>query len=165
LAYIIFQTAAGWVGVMGSINGIKRTTLPQSSRDKALAELGSDDREKPDKDLFRELTTLFQGYFAGQRSSFPDNLDLSEATGFQRRVWEAARQIPYGETGSYGWIARKIGKPGAARAVGQALGKNPLPIIVPCHRVISSDGSLGGFSGGLEMKRQLLALEKRGGPD
>jgi len=74
-------------------------------------------------------------------------------------VWQATRLIPYGETRSYLWVAVQIGKPGAARAVGQALGRNPLPVIVPCHRVIAADGGLGGFTGGLEMKRRLLELE------
>jgi len=74
-------------------------------------------------------------------------------------VWQATRLIPYGETRSYLWVAVQIGKPGAARAVGQALGRNPLPVIIPCHRVIASDGGLGGFTGGLVMKRRLLELE------
>jgi methylated-DNA-[protein]-cysteine S-methyltransferase len=74
-------------------------------------------------------------------------------------VWEKARLIPYGETRSYMWLARQIGKPQAARAVGQALGRNPLPVIVPCHRVIASDGSPGGFTGGLHRKKMLLKLE------
>ena len=79
---------------------------------------------------------------------------------FRRLVWEATRLIPYGETRSYGWVAKQIGKPHAARAVGQALGKNPFLIIVPCHRVIAGDGTLGGFGGGLEMKQTLLEMEK-----
>ncbi|OGS63640.1 MAG: 6-O-methylguanine DNA methyltransferase [Elusimicrobia bacterium RIFOXYB2_FULL_62_6] len=84
-------------------------------------------------------------------------------TPFQRAVWRACMAIPAGETRSYGWIARRIGRPGAARAVGSALGKNPFAPAVPCHRVISSDGSLGGFSapGGLKTKARLLAKEKK----
>jgi methylated-DNA-[protein]-cysteine S-methyltransferase len=74
-------------------------------------------------------------------------------------VWEITRLIPYGETRSYAWVAEQIGQPRAVRAVGQALGKNPLPIIIPCHRVITSNGKLGGFGGGLEMKKRLLSLE------
>jgi len=98
-------------------------------------------------------------YFTGQRVDFPDRLDLSGATPFQRGVWQAARLIPYGETRSYAWVAGQIGKPKAARAVGQALGRNPLPLIVPCHRVLAADGGIGGFSGGVEMKKYLLAHE------
>jgi methylated-DNA-[protein]-cysteine S-methyltransferase len=85
-------------------------------------------------------------------------LDL-EGTEFQRKAWQAMRKIPFGETISYGEQARKVGKPKAYRAVGSANGKNPIPIIVPCHRVLASDGSLGGYSLGLSMKRRLLALE------
>ena len=80
---------------------------------------------------------------------------------FQLTVWKALSQIPYGETLSYGELAEKIEKPGAARAVGGAVGRNPIPIVLPCHRVIGSDGSLTGFGGGLDRKRALLSLEKR----
>lgn len=100
-----------------------------------------------------------KSYFAGHKADFPDKLDLSGATTFRREVWEITRLIPYGETRSYAWVAMQIRKPKAVRAVGQALGRNPLPIIVPCHRVLASNGGLGGFSGGLEMKRFLLRLE------
>jgi methylated-DNA-[protein]-cysteine S-methyltransferase len=99
-------------------------------------------------------------YFAGRRQRF--ELPLApRGTEFQRRVWLALREIPYGETVSYGELARRIGNPGASRAVGLANGANPLPILVPCHRVIGADGSLTGFGGGLPIKRKLLALEVR----
>jgi len=102
-------------------------------------------------------------YFSGHRVTFPDELDLSGATAFQREVWEVTRLILYGETRSYAWVAEQIRKPQAVRAVGQALGRNPLPTIIPCHRVITSDGKLGGFSDGVEMKRHLLGLEASAG--
>jgi methylated-DNA-[protein]-cysteine S-methyltransferase len=98
-------------------------------------------------------------YAAGQPVKFRIPLDLTGATSFQRRVWRVLRTIPFGETRSYVWVARRIGQPGAARAVGNACGANPVPILIPCHRVVASDGSLGGFSAGLKWKRQLLALE------
>ena len=101
----------------------------------------------------------FKVYCRGQKAAFPDQLDLSRATPFQCQVWEATRLIPYGETRSYAWVASQVKRPEAARAVGQALGRNPLAIIVPCHRVIASDGKLCGFGGGLEMKEHLLHLE------
>ncbi len=104
-----------------------------------------------------------RAYFTGRKVEFPDTLDLSVATDFQREVWDATRLIPYGETRSYTWVAEQIKKPRAVRAVGQALGRNPLPVIVPCHRVLTSNGGLGGFSGGLEMKRFLLRLEATAG--
>jgi methylated-DNA-[protein]-cysteine S-methyltransferase len=89
-------------------------------------------------------------------------LDLDGAGEFDRRVWGAAREIGYGETDTYGGIAARIGRPGAARAVGQALGRNPIPVIVPCHRVLRADGSIGGFSAGLDWKVKLLEMEKHG---
>ena len=98
-------------------------------------------------------------YFARTRTRF--DLALNPAgTIFQRRVWKGLTEIHYGEVCGYGDLARRIGKTGAARAVGQANGANPIPIIIPCHRVISADGSIGGFSGGLALKRRLLALER-----
>jgi methylated-DNA-[protein]-cysteine S-methyltransferase len=98
-------------------------------------------------------------YFAGGRTVF--DLDLSMAgTPFERRVWEAVAAIPYGETASYAGIAERIASPGACRAVGRANALNPIAIVVPCHRVIGSDGSLTGYAGGLPMKRTLLDLER-----
>lgn len=107
---------------------------------------------------FRTVIAQLEEYFTGQRRTF--DLPLApRGTEFQQRVWRALREIPYGNTISYGELARRIGKPSAPRAVGLANGANPLPIIVPCHRVIGTDGSLTGFGGGLPIKRRLLALE------
>jgi methylated-DNA-[protein]-cysteine S-methyltransferase len=92
---------------------------------------------------------------------FPDKLDLSSATDFQRQVWRVTQTIPYGETRSYGWVAERLAKRGAARAVGQALARNRLPVIIPCHRVLASDG-LGGYSGGVGVKESLLRREAHG---
>ena len=98
--------------------------------------------------------------FAGQLTSFDLPLDPA-GTGFQRRVWAALLDIPYGQTASYGQLAGRIGQPAASRAVGLANGRNPIAIIIPCHRVIGSDGSLTGYGGGLDRKRFLLDLERR----
>lgn len=107
---------------------------------------------------FRAAMAQLQEYFAGERRRF--DLPLApRGTDFQRRVWRALTDIPYGKTISYGELARRIGNPSASRAVGLANGANPLPIVVPCHRVIGADGSLTGFGGGLPTKRRLLALE------
>jgi methylated-DNA-[protein]-cysteine S-methyltransferase len=161
LIYAVFQTAAGWAGILGSSAGLLRTTLPQPSEQEVYRLLGSGlGRANLSPRPFEGLIRRFQAYFSGQRVDFPDKLDLSGASPFQREVWQAARLIPYGQTRTYAWLAAQVGNPGAARAVGQALGRNPLPIIIPCHRVVSNSGSLGGFSGGLEMKRFLLNLEK-----
>jgi methylated-DNA-[protein]-cysteine S-methyltransferase len=107
---------------------------------------------------FRAAIAQLGEYFAGERYRFELQL-APRGTEFQRQVWRALTEIPYGKTVSYGELARQIGKPSAPRAVGLANGANPLPIIVPCHRVIGADGSLTGFGGGLPIKRKLLALE------
>jgi methylated-DNA-[protein]-cysteine S-methyltransferase len=119
----------------------------------------SHDGWEPDDDAFPEAVEQLEAYFAGDRTEFDLELDLV-GTQFQRRVWAALQAIPYGETRSYGEIARQIGSPRACRAVGLANGHNPIGIIVPCHRVIGSNGSLTGYGGGLGRKRALLELEK-----
>ena len=112
-----------------------------------------------DDTAFADAVAQLEDYFAGQLTSFDLELELI-GTAFQRRVWTALQTIPYGETASYGQIAEQIGSPGAARAVGLANGHNPISIIVPCHRVIGSNGSLTGYGGGLDRKRALLDLER-----
>ncbi len=160
LNYTIFNTDIGWVGILGSAKELLRTSLPQRSAQEACQLLGdSVNRATCSLHLFRDLMERLKIYFSGHRTTFPDKLDLSQATHFQREVWEITRRIPYGETRSYAWVAEQIKKPRAARAVGQALSKNPLPLIIPCHRVLTSDGKLGGFGGGVEMKKYLLSLE------
>jgi methylated-DNA-[protein]-cysteine S-methyltransferase len=160
LKYAIFSTKMGWLGILGSSKGIRQTTLPQPSAQDARRLLGKSlDYTEPAPNLFQDLIERFQAYFSGDKIDFPDEFDLSGATTFQCQVWEVTRLIPYGDTRSYKWIAEQIRKSGASRAVGQALAKNPLPILIPCHRVVNVDGRLGGFSGGLGMKRQLLNLE------
>jgi len=160
LKYITFNTDMGWVGVLGSPTGLLTTTLPQSLAQEAYQLLGdSVNHATWSPRLFEDLTERLRVYFSGHKATFSDELNLSGATPFQRKVWEITRLIPYGETRSYLWVAEQINKPRAVRAVGQALGRNPLPIIIPCHRVVASDGRLGGFSGGTEVKRNLLHLE------
>ena len=111
-----------------------------------------------DDEPFAELRAQLEEYFAGARHTF--ELALAPAGGeFELRVWTALCEIPYGATASYGEIAERIGAPGAARAVGLANGRNPIAVIIPCHRVIGADGSLTGYGGGLERKRLLLDLE------
>jgi len=164
LYYFIFDTPAGWVGILGSTTGLLRVTLPRRSTREIQQLLGiSPDRATLSPHRFQDLMERLRAYFAGHKADFPDRLDLSAATTFQREVWKATRLIPCGETRSYTWVAEQLKKPEAVRAVGQALGRNPLPVIIPCHRVLASNGGLGGFSGGLEMKRFLLHLEAKSG--
>lgn len=116
------------------------------------------DWQPGDSGMLRLARTQLEEYFAGTRRHF--DLPLSpRGTGFQRAVWTALASIPYGETISYAQLASRVGRPTASRAVGAANGRNPLPIVLPCHRVIGADGALTGFGGGLPTKRYLLALE------
>jgi methylated-DNA-[protein]-cysteine S-methyltransferase len=115
-------------------------------------------RWQRDDSAFAEVRRQLEEYFAGERSSFDIQMHL-EGTGFQRTVWHALTEIPYGETISYGELARRIGQPDMARAVGTANGQNPIAVIVPCHRVIGANGKLVGYGGGLDNKRRLLELE------
>jgi len=124
------------------------------------------DRTQPDASwvhesaAFAEATRQLRAYFAGELEQF--DLPLApEGTPFQLQVWRHLCEIPYGETISYGELARRIGNPKASRAVGLANGSNPIPIIIPCHRVIGSNGKLTGYGGGLPIKEKLLALERR----
>jgi len=114
--------------------------------------------DDPEAEPFASAAAQLAAYFAGQLTEF--DLPLAPAgTRFQRTVWAALQQIPYGETWSYGQLASKIGNPAAVRAVGLANGRNPIALVVPCHRVIGADGSLTGYGGGLDRKRYLLDLE------
>ncbi|MFC5498067.1 methylated-DNA--[protein]-cysteine S-methyltransferase [Caenimonas terrae] len=113
----------------------------------------------PDHPLLREAVAQLGDYFAGRRTQFELPLDLQGGTAFQQSVWQALLAIPAGGTTSYGDISRRVGRPAAVRAVGAAVGRNPLSIVVPCHRVLGRDGSLTGYAGGLERKSALLALE------
>lgn len=164
----VLHTPLGWAGVTASEQGICTILLPRATRAEAeralIAESPAVSTGRHADGLDRAVH-LLRRYFAGEGVLFDLPLDLRYYTQFQRAVWSAAREVPYGETRSYGWIAGRIKRPRAARAVGQALGANPLPVIVPCHRVIGASGSLLGFSGsgGLSMKRTLLELERRRG--
>jgi methylated-DNA-[protein]-cysteine S-methyltransferase len=115
---------------------------------------------QPRHPILKETVRQLREYFAGKRTEFELPLDPA-GTAFQKRAWQALRRIPFGETRSYAEQAKRIGNPKACRAVGAANGRNPLSIVVPCHRVIGSDGSLTGFAGGESVKRHLLELERR----
>ena len=163
LSYATFSIDAGWVGALSSTKGLLYLTFPRPSELEARRLLGDRiSQAAPSPKLFQGLMERIRAYFNGLKVIFPDELDLTGYTDFQLKVWETTKLIPYGETRSYIWVAQQIGKPKAARAVGQALGRNPIPIIIPCHRVLGSNGSLTGFGGGVDMKRHLLSLETAG---
>jgi methylated-DNA-[protein]-cysteine S-methyltransferase len=124
------------------------------------AEVLGEPAEDLDGQPFAAAASQLRQYFGGERTEFDLELAL-DGTAFQQRVWTALRNIPYGQTISYGQLADRIGQPSASRAVGLANGKNPISIIVPCHRVVGADGSLTGYGGGIDRKRYLLAHEQR----
>jgi methylated-DNA-[protein]-cysteine S-methyltransferase len=117
---------------------------------------------RADQGPFTAVAERLDAYFSGEPVGFADLATAPAGTPWQRRVWAALREIPYGATTSYGALAAQLGVPSAARAVGAANGRNPISIVVPCHRVIGSSGALTGYAGGLERKRALLALERDG---
>lgn len=158
--YQLLKTRCGWLAAAYTVRGILALTLPVEDADRALAALrcrivASLARGHGHGRLARDLDR----YFRGESVSFDCPLDLTGATRFQLGVWAALRGIPYGATRSYREVARSVGMPHAARAVGQAVGANPIPLLIPCHRVVASDGSLGGYAWGLTWKRRLLQVE------
>jgi methylated-DNA-[protein]-cysteine S-methyltransferase len=144
------------VATDGVLAGLYMTEQRHRPPGEVLGEPAEDRDGQPFAAASRQLSE----YFDGERTEF--DLDLAlDGTAFQRRVWTALRDIPYGQTISYGQLADRIGQPSASRAVGLANGKNPIGIIVPCHRVVGADGSLTGYGGGIDRKRFLLAHEQR----
>ena len=154
--YAYLETPVGILLIAGDDAVIERISFP--SRGKAAnPEPGW---QKSQRGAVAEAIRQLREYFGGKRTGF--DLPLApKGTEFQRAVWRQLQEIPYGETISYGELARRVGNPKAARAAGSANGANPLPIVIPCHRVIAGDGSIGGFGGGLSTKEILLALEQR----
>jgi methylated-DNA-[protein]-cysteine S-methyltransferase len=153
----VFRTVDSPVGIL-TIAGDGTTITHLRMEDQAHPPAGRD-RWEEDPAAFSDAVEQLQEYFAGERTTFDLRLG-AEGTDFQRRVWRALAEIPYGETRSYGDIARAVGSPGASRAVGLANGRNPIGIVVPCHRVIGANGDLTGYGGGVDRKRRLLALER-----
>jgi len=137
----------GKIRISVSARGVREVRLDQVSR-----------RDRGDSPILDEVVRQLEEYFQGERRRFDLPFDL-HGTEFQRRVWKALARVPFGATLSYGDLARKAGSARGYRAVGQAVGRNPLPILVPCHRVLAAGGGLGGFSGGLPLKKRLLAIE------
>jgi O-6-methylguanine DNA methyltransferase len=154
------QTPLGTFGFASSERGLLTLLLPNAvgGRDLAVRRLSPGAEIVCDNGHNAEAVRQVSDYLAGERKVFDLPLD-QRGSEFQISVWRAVYEVPWGETASYGEIARRVGWPDAARAVGAANGANPHPIIVPCHRIIGSDGSLTGFGGGLPLKRALLALE------
>ena len=162
--YDVIDSPLGPVFVGGSGAGLHRVEFLDDGRDEAsrvaLLERESGDAPARHPTAAAPAVEQLREYFAAQRERFDVPL-AARGTEFQRRVWEALRRIPYGETASYGEIARAIGRPAASRAVGAANGRNPISIVVPCHRIVGAGGALTGYGGGLDRKAWLLNLEAR----
>lgn len=153
--YCYYHTPIGRLLLIGEDGMLEQLHFPNSAEQTVI-----EDNWHQDEECFADVLQQLEEYFAGHRQEFSVKMRL-KGTDFQRRVWQELRQIPYGKTASYGDIAKRIDNPKACRAVGAANGKNPVPIIIPCHRIIGNDGSMTGFGGGLELKRTLLELENR----
>jgi methylated-DNA-[protein]-cysteine S-methyltransferase len=161
IRFAIFDTAAGPCGIVARKDRLVASYLPGLGR-RLARKLRTDwphAIEAPD--LFAKLQAAIRAYFMGRRASFNVELDLSDYTTFQEAVLRACHRIPYGKTASYVDLARAAGRVNAARGVGSTMARNPMPLIIPCHRVIRADGSIGGFSSpeGVEEKLRMLALE------
>ena len=155
MSYTIMKSPIGPLMLAGDERGLRLVHFMTGRRPKSPQRDWTED-----KTPFKEVVRQLDAYFDGKLKDFELPLCL-DGTAFQLLVWNNLRKIPYGETVSYGQLAKRIGSPDAARAVGLANGSNPIPIIIPCHRVIGSNGNLTGFGGGLPLKKKLLALESR----
>ena len=158
----VFETELGWIAIVSSKKGVIRTSLPELTPTSAL------DAVKPESDHAvhvyernTEIRALIAAYCAGESVDLSEiEIDVAGVSPFFKKAWEVCRTIPFGETRSYGWLAEKAGNIRAARGAGQAMARNRLPLLVPCHRVVASDGSLHGFGGGgLPLKSRLLEME------
>jgi methylated-DNA-[protein]-cysteine S-methyltransferase len=162
----LIKTRLGWCGISAGGDVVRKIVLPSRNKrlvtgrlDKTGGSFGKPSKPAP------AISRMFKGlrhYFNGEKVDFACKIDLRDYSAFERAVYKALAAIPRGQVRTYRWVASKIGRPGASRAVGTALAKNPLPVIIPCHRVIKSDGSPGNFSaiGGTKLKEKLLELER-----
>ena len=165
-----FLTPLGYVYIAKSTHGVCQISFPYSTENDIVRLIQNNNLPRSihgntriniqrNDSLLKHEIDLLQAYFQGKQVDFDFPLDLSSSTTFQKKVWEKLREIPYGECRSYAWVAEQIGNPRAARAVGMANNKNPLPPVIPCHRVIGSDGTLTGYASGLHIKKLLLEME------
>ena len=148
-----YESPVGWIDLIAEENRVLSVSFSEVAP-------SSGPTFPPNIPILTRTIKLLDLYFAGGPVDFAEiSVQLTYATDLQQQVWNAIRQIPYGEVRTYQWIANRIGRPKSARSIGNATGANPLSILIPCHRVIRSDGTLGGYGGGIERKRQLLTLE------
>ena len=160
--YCIIPGPHGWIGLAGTDDGLTRLSM-KPTPEEVLEDLEDDIRYcQPDEGAFPQARQCLERYFQGDSHALGEIvLDLTSAPPFFAAAWEACRSIPAGETRSYAWLAAEAGRPNAARAAGQAMAKNPLALVIPCHRVIGSNGDLHGYgAGGLGVKARLLQMEQ-----
>jgi methylated-DNA-[protein]-cysteine S-methyltransferase len=155
LAYTYLESPIGTLLLAGDADGLQQILFPTNGLPAV-----PDPEWQENPSVLAGVIAQLRAYFAGELETFDLSL-APQGTRFQQNVWSELLKIPYGETISYGELARRIGNPNASRAVGLANGSNPIPIVIPCHRVIGSNGKLTGYGGGLPIKEKLLALEKR----
>lgn len=153
--YLLHPSVFGTLRLVASERGLAGVYFPEHRH----LQLDPAWQNDPQNAVLQAAAQQLDAYFAGQLQSFDLPLDCSQGTAFQQEVWQALRTIPYGRVCSYSALAQQIGRPKAIRALGAANGRNPLSIVIPCHRVIAANGDLQGYAGGLENKRRLLELE------
>lgn len=159
--FTLIDTPVGRIGLAGSDQGIFNVNFRVTSQDRYVELLEANGVEvEPDDGSVFQAGEEIRAYLSGTVKRFTVKLDLRGVPKFSSAVLRVTRQIPFGQTSTYGAIAASIGAPQSSRAVGNALGRNPVPILIPCHRVVAAGGKLGGFTGGLAMKRALLSLER-----
>ncbi len=160
--YDVTETPIGWAAALASDKGIRRLNF-RGSACEAIEELGLDiTTADPCPEMLTGLWNALESYFEGRPDAFSDlKLDLAEAPAFHKAAWDACLTIPLGETRSYGWLAAEAGKPGASRAAGQAMARNRVAVVIPCHRIVASNGALHGYGGGLDQKAALLEMERQ----
>ncbi len=158
--YKIFETSLGWVGIISSSKGLVKSCLPKKNFNEVMKFVENQEYRINKTEKLEKLSKTVIQYFDGIKINLQNiQIDYHNSGSFIN-FWETCRKIPFGETRSYKWLANNSKKPKAYRYAGLSMSKNPLPLFIPCHRVISSDGNIGGFQGGSIMKKKLIELEK-----
>lgn len=161
-SFRVVETQQGSLAFVVAKNGLRQVYLPDRSKDRLRRRIRRDYPQAEEHPrLMPEFADALRRYVAGDQVEFDVRFDMRSHSSFEVDVWNACRRVGYGKTASYGQIAERAGRPGAARAVGTAMSHNPFPLVVPCHRIVKSDGSLGGYSGpgGVSFKQRLLEME------
>ncbi len=161
LYYTTIKSPVGEMLVTRTDRGLNFVAFPKNRWQRFFSALKRDENVVlvHDNKKFSKLRGDLKAYFSGRKVQFEEKLDLQGGTDFQKKVWKGIQRIPFGQTRSYGWLANQVGGKNRARAAGSACGSNPIPIVVPCHRVIREDGGLGGYGCGLGAKKKLLRIE------